>query len=163
MSTTYLPTNRSTAALYMGRELSQNKSNIQRKSVQTASAQTGIDEGLLMIGIFCFLVPTMFTAAAFGLRYMEMRDVLPYSIYLAAGALAVRIATAVILKGLAAEKNRNESVWMIIAMIAPAVSLILMSFVSTRTSTTAAASTTIKMKAQTPPRELYMPRRSQAI
>jgi hypothetical protein len=48
-------------------------------------------------------------------------------------------------------------------MIAPAVSLILMSFVSTRTSTTAAASSTIKMKAQTPTRELYMPRRSQAI
>ena len=163
MSTTYLQTNRSAAALYMGRELSQNRSNVQRKSAQSSPAHTGIDEGLLMVGIFCFLVPTMFTAAAFGLRYMEMSDVLPYSIYIIAAALVVRIATAVIVKGMAAEKNRSESVWMTIAMIVPAISLILMSFVSTRKSIVTAASNTIKMKTQAPARELYIPRRSQAI
>lgn len=163
MSTTYLQTNRSAAALYMGRDLSQNRSNVQRKSAQSSAAHTGIDEGLLMVGIFCFLVPTMFTAAAFGLHYMEMSDVLPYSIYIIAAALVVRIATAVIVKGMAAEKNRSESVWMTIAMIAPAVSLILMSFVSTRKNTVTAASTSIKMKTQAPAIELYMPHRSQAI
>ncbi|MFN9950429.1 MAG: hypothetical protein ACK53B_06645 [Bacteroidota bacterium] len=163
MSTTYLQTNRSAAALYMGRELSQNRSSVQHKTTQSSPAHTGIDEGLLMVGIFCFLVPTMFTAAAFGLRYMEMSDVLHYSIYIIAAALVVRIATAVIVKGMAAEKNRSESVWMTIAMIAPAVCLVLMSFVSTRKSIVTAASNTIKMKTQAPARELYMPRRSQAI
>ncbi|MFN5428171.1 MAG: hypothetical protein ACK5BO_09045, partial [Bacteroidota bacterium] len=87
----------------------------------------------------------------------------PYSIYIIAAALVVRIATAVIVKGMAAEKNRSESVWMTIAMIAPAVCLVLMSFVSTRKSIVTAASNTIKMKTQAPARELYIPRRSQAI
>ncbi|MFN5225955.1 MAG: hypothetical protein ACK5CP_05370, partial [Bacteroidota bacterium] len=86
-----------------------------------------------------------------------------YSIYIIAAALVVRIATAVIVKGMAAEKNRSEAVWMTIAMIAPAVCLILMSFVSTRKSIVTAASNTIKMKTQAPAREMYMPHKSQAI
>lgn len=52
---------------------------------------------------------------------------------------------------------------MTIAMIVPAISLILMSFVSTRKIHVAAASNTIKMKSKAPVREMYMPHKSQAI
>lgn len=163
MSTSYIQTNRPTATLYMGRELSENRLKIQRNSVPSTQTKDGIDEDLLKIGIFCFLVPIMFSIAAFGLHYLEMSDVLPYSFYIIAGVMAVRIATAIIIKGMAAEKNRSESVWMTIAMIVPAISLILMSFVSTRKIHVAAASNTIKMKSKAPVREMYVPHKSQAI
>ncbi len=163
MSTTYIQTNRPTATLYMGRELTDNRSKIQIKSVTPSQTKDGIDDDLLKIGVFCFLVPIMFSVAAFGLDYLEMSDVLPYSFYIIAGVMAARIATAVIIKGMAAKKNRSESVWMTIAMIVPAISLILMSFVSTRKLHVGAASNTIKMKSKAPVREMYMPHKSQAI
>ena len=166
MSTTYL-NNRNAAALYA---LQMNRNNAgtlvnNRTHAKTAPARQGIDEGLLMIGVFCFLVPTMFASAALGLKYLEMSDLIAYGLYIAAAALTARIATAMIIKNMAAEKNRSQATWMTIAMIAPAVSLILMSFFGTipaKTKSTV-STTTAKIKNHMSAREIQMHRKSQAI
>jgi hypothetical protein len=167
MSTSYLHTNRNAAALYA---LQMNRNNAgtsvnNRTQAKTVPARQGIDEGLLMIGVFCFLVPTMFASAALGLKYLEMSDLIANGLYISAAALTARIATAMIIKNMAAEKNRSQATWMTLAMIAPAVSLILMSFFGTiPTETKSTASTnTAKIKNHTRAREIQMHRKSQAI
>ena len=162
MSTTYLTNQQAGNNFYLPRTTT-NYPTQQRIQSTQPSYKAGIDEGQLMVGIFLFLVPTIFSAAAFGLNYLFVEDLIEYGYYIAGAALAARIAMSIIIKGMAAEKNRSESVWMTIAMIAPAVCLILMSFVSTRKSIVTAASNTIKMKTQAPAREMYMPHKSQAI
>ena len=131
MSTTYLTNNHNNASLYLNRSFTGSARNNTHTQKQVTSTREGIDEGLLMIGVFCFLVPTMFLAAAMGLRYLEMSDLIANGLYISAAALIARAATALIIKKMAAEKNRNEAPWMILAMIAPSVSLILMSFFGT--------------------------------
>lgn len=167
MSTTYLTNN--TTSLYLQGGYAGNTKKSERTQVKQVEAREGIDEGLLMIGIFCFLVPTMFLSAALGLQYLEMSDLIANGLYISAAALAARIATAFIIKNMAAEKNRNEAGWMTIAMIAPSVSLILMSFFGTiiKKEKTAASATkkssTATIKNYHTAREFQMHRTSQAI
>ncbi len=167
MSTTYLTNN--TTSLYLHRGYAGNSQKSERTQVKQVEAREGIDEGLLMIGVFCFLVPTMFLSAALGLQYLEMSDLIANGLYISAAALAARIATAFIIKNMAAEKNRNEAGWMTIAMIAPSVSLILMSFFGTITKTkktvpsAAKKSGTATIKNYHTAREFQMQRTSQAI
>jgi hypothetical protein len=98
-----------------------------------------------------------------------MSDLIANGLYISAAALAARIATAFIIKNMAAEKNRNEAGWMTIAIIAPSVSLILMSFFGTSTktkkTTTSAPkkSGTATIKNYHTAREFQMQRTSQAI
>ena len=98
-----------------------------------------------------------------------MSDLLANGLYISAAALTARIATAFIIKNMAAEKNRSEAGWMTIAMIAPSVSLILMSFFGTilKKEKTAASATkkpsTATIKKYQPAREFQMHRTSQAI
>jgi Na+/melibiose symporter-like transporter len=73
----------------------------------------------------------MFLVAAMGLRYLEMSDLIANGLYISAAALVARVATVIIIKKMAAEKNRSEASWMTLAMIAPSLSLILMSFFGT--------------------------------
>jgi hypothetical protein len=131
MSTTYLTGNHNNAALYMNRNLAGPTTNYKRTQAKDYPQREGVDEGLLMIGVFCFMVPTMFLAAAMGLKYLEMSDLIANGLYISGAALIARIATAFIIKNMAAEKNRSEASWMTLAMIAPSVSLILMSFFRT--------------------------------
>ena len=128
MSTTYFTNNHNNASLYMKRSFAGSAKNNTHTQKQITSTREGIDEGLLMIGLFCFLVPTMFLAAAIGLRYLEMSDLIANGLYISAAALIARVATALIIKKMAAVKNRSEASWMMVAMIAPSISLILMSF-----------------------------------
>lgn len=128
MSTTYLTNNHNNESLDMNRSFAGSARNNTHTQKQVTSTREGIDEGLLMIGVFCFLVPTMFLAAVIGLRYLEMSDLIANGLYISGAALIARVATALIIKKMAAEKNRSEASWMIGAMIAPSVSLILMSF-----------------------------------
>jgi hypothetical protein len=128
MSTTYFTNNHNNASLYMNRSFAGSAKNNTHTQKQITSTREGIDEGLLMIGLFCFLVPTMFLAAVIGLRYLEMSDLIANGIYISAAALIARVATALIIKKMAAVKNRIEASWMMVAMIAPSISLILMSF-----------------------------------
>lgn len=168
MSTTYLSNNNATA-LYFDRSHAATTKNSARPQVKKTPTREGIDEGLLMIGVFCFLVPTMFLSAALGLQYLEMSDLLSNGIYILAAALVARVATAFIIKNMAAEKNRSETSWMTIAMIAPSVSLILMSFFGTITKTkktvpsAAKKSGTATIRNYHMARELPMQRTSQAI
>lgn len=168
MSTTYLSNNNSNA-LYFDRSHAATTRNYVRPQVKNAPTREGIDEALLMIGVFCFLVPTMFLSAALGLQYLEMSDLLANGLYISAAALTARIATAFIIKNMAAEKNRSEAIWMIIALIAPSISLILMSFFGTiiKKEKTAASATkkssTATVKKYQPAREFQMHRTSQAI
>ena len=129
MSTTYLTNNQ--ASLYLNRNFTEAATKNPRYQEKTSPTREGIDEGLLMIGVFCFLVPTMFLVAAMGLRYLEMSDLIANGLYISAAALVARVATAIIIKKMAAEKNRSEASWMTLAMIAPSLSLILMSFFGT--------------------------------
>ena len=48
----------------MNRSFAGSATNNHHTRKQVTSTREGIDEGLLMIGVFCFLVPTMFLAAA---------------------------------------------------------------------------------------------------
>jgi hypothetical protein len=128
MSTTYFTNNHNNASLYMNRSFAGSAKNNTHTQKQITSTREGIDEGLLMIGLFCFLVPTMFLAAVIGLRYLEMSDLIANGIYISAAALIARVATALIIKKMAAVKHRSEASWMMVAMIAPSISLILMSF-----------------------------------
>jgi hypothetical protein len=128
MSTTYFTNNHNNASLYMNRSFAGSAKNNTHTQKQITSTREGIDEGLLMIGLFCFLVPTMFLAAVIGLPYLEMSDLIANGIYISAAALIARVATALIIKKMAAVKNRSEASWMMVAMIAPSISLILMSF-----------------------------------
>jgi hypothetical protein len=168
MSTTYLSNNNSNA-LYFDRSYAATTRNYVRPQVKNAPTREGIDEGLLMIGVFCFLVPTMFLAAALGLNYLLMSDLVDNGIYISAGALFARVATAFIIKNIAAEKNRSEAGWMTIAMIAPSVSLILMSFFGTiikkekNSASATKKSSTATIKKHQPAREFQMHRTSQAI
>ncbi len=168
MSTTYLSNNNSNA-LYFDRSYAATTRNYVRPQVNNAPTREGIDEGLLMIGVFCFLVPTMFLAAALGLNYLEMSDLLANGLYILAAALVARVATAFIIKNIAAEKNRSEAGWMTIAMIAPSASLILISFFGTilkKEKTAAIAmkkSSTATVKKHHTAREFQMHRTSQAI
>ena len=129
MSTTYLTNNQ--ASLYLNRNFTGAATNNSRYQEKTSTIRERIDEGLLMIGVFCFLVPTMFLVAAMGLRYLEMSDLIANGLYISAAALVARVATVIIIKKMAAEKNRSEASWMTLAMIAPSLSLILMSFFGT--------------------------------
>lgn len=131
MSTTYLPNEQSNSALFMNRKLGSTALNNTPILKKATSTREGIDEGLLMIGVFCFLVPAMFLGAAMGLRYLEMSDLIANGLYIAVAALLARLVTAYIIKSMAAEKNRSEAYWMTLAIIAPSVSLILMSFFGT--------------------------------
>jgi hypothetical protein len=168
MSTTYL-TNNNSSVLYFDHSHAATTRNYVRPQVKNAPTREGIDEGLLMIGVFCFLVPTMFLSAALGLQYLEMSDLLANGLYISAAALTARIATAFIIKNMAAEKNRSEAIWMIIALIAPSISLILMSFFGTiiKKEKTAASATkkssTATVKKYHTAREFQMHRTSQAI
>jgi hypothetical protein len=168
MSTTYLSTSNSTA-LYFNHSHAANSRNHVRPQTKQAPTREGIDEGLLMIGVFCFLVPTMFLSAALGLQYLEMGDLIANGLYISAAALVARVATAFIIKNMAAEKNRSEAGWMTIAMIAPAVSLILMSFFGTiiqkeKTSrSTSTKSGTATIKNYSTARQFQLHRPSQAM
>lgn len=168
MSTTYLTNNYPTSHYY-NRAAAAAARNDVRPQAKQAPAREGIDEGLLMIGVFCFLVPTMFLSAALGLNYLEMSDLVANGLYILAAALVARVATAFIIKNLAAEKNRSETSWMTIAMIAPSVSIILMSFFGAIVKTEKTASSVSKksgpatIKRYPTAREFQMHRTSQAI
>lgn len=168
MSTTYLTTNHN-SAVYMNRTSAATTMSNRRAQVKSASTREGVDEGLLMIGIFCFLVPTMFLSAALGLKYLEMSDLIANGLYIAAAALVARVATAFIIKNMAAEKNRSEAAWMTLAVIAPAVSLILMSFFGTvatkvkATKASAEKTATTTIKNYSTAREIQMSRQSKAM
>lgn len=169
MSTTYLTTNHNSAALYMNRTSAATTMSNRRDQVNSSSAREGVDEGILMIGVFCFLVPTMFLSAALGLKYLEMSDLIANGLYIAAAALVARVATAFIIKNMAAEKNRSEAAWMTLAVIAPAVSLILMSFFGTvatkvkATKASAEKTATTTIKNYSTAREIQMSHQSKAM
>jgi hypothetical protein len=118
--------------------------NRQAKVIQ-ASASEGIDQNLLKVGFFCFMIPTMFMTAAFGLEYIDWSDVWANILPVSAAFVVARIATALVIKGMASEKNRSELLWMMTALVAPALSLMLMSFFRTlpgQTSSTASKQST---------------------
>lgn len=169
MSTTYLPAKNYVAAFYLTSAYATNRNQAARRQAPATSSTRGIDEGLLMVGVFCFLIPTMFAAASLGLKYLEMSDLVANGLYIAGAALIARIGTAFIMKNMAAEKNRSQAVWMTIAMIAPSVSLILMSFFGTiakmeKTATPSTQKTqTATIKKYNRAREIQMHRTSQAI
>lgn len=148
------------------------------KQTRPVSFIEGIDQGLLMVGVFCFLVPTMFTSAAFGLQYLLIEDVIAYKYYILLAALAARVTMAILMKGMAEEKNRSQSIWITLAMIFPAISLICIAIagnqpaaqpVTKQAVQPATAKTAGKQPIQQPAaqkvmaREVFMPRRSQAI
>jgi len=177
MTTTYL-NNASAAANYaMPRQVSQPYAAT-RKQTRPVSLMERIDQGLLMVGIFLFLVPTMFTSAAFGLQYLLIEDVIAYKYYILLAAFAARVTMAILMKGMAEEKNRSQSTWITLAMIFPALSLICISIagnqpaaapVAKKSVQAVAAKAPVKQPIQQPvaqkvmAREVFMPRRSQAI
>jgi FKBP-type peptidyl-prolyl cis-trans isomerase len=108
MSTTYLP-NQSAGSRYAyanARPTANYYQQNNRQSVKTSFIDR-IDEGQLMVGIFCFLVPTLFSAAAFGLHYLLVEDLTTYGLYIGGGAIAARLTMSIVIKGMAAEKNRE--------------------------------------------------------
>ena len=177
MTTTYFNNATAGANYAMPRQVSTQYSTA-RKQTRPASFIEGIDQGLLMVGVFCFLVPTMFTSAAFGLQYLEIEDVIPYKYYILLAALAARVTMAILMNGMAKEKNRSQSIWITLAAIFPALSLICISIagnrpvaqpVAKKAVQPTAVSTAVKQPIQQPAapkvmaREVFMPRRSQAI
>lgn len=127
MSTTYLNNSRVATALYMRPVMAQSFSAYSSSELSETANKEGIDQNLLKVGFFCFMIPTMFISATLGLDYLSMNDVWANIVPVSAAFLAVRIATAYVMKGLAAEKNNPALAWMSAAMIAPALSLIMMS------------------------------------
>jgi len=135
MSTIYL-TNESASGRYAYVNARTTATYYQQKNNQTAKTSfiDRIDEGQLMVGIFCFLVPTLFCTAAFGLRYLLVEDLITYGVYISGAAITARVAMSILIKGMAAEKNRSESFWMTFAVIFPALSLICLSLVGNKPS-----------------------------
>jgi len=173
MSTTYLP-NQSATGRYAYANPRPTSNYYQQKPVQPVNPSflESIDEGQLMVGIFCFLVPTLFTAVAFGLNYLIAEDLITYGFYIGGAAIAARIAMSIIIKGIAAEKNRSESFWITFAVLFPAFSLICMSLVGKKPSASIPAEKiaekrTEKTNTTAQPtrvaREIYMQQRSKAM
>ena len=171
MSTTYLP-NQSAGSRYAyanARPTANYYQQNNRQSVKTSFIDR-IDEGQLMVGIFCFLVPTLFSAVAFGLHYLLVEDLTTYGLYIGGGAIAARLTMSIVIKGMAAEKNRSESFWITFAVIFPALSLICLSIVGHKPAETVQAEKIVEKrteKTNTQPirvaREIYMTQRSKAI
>ena len=173
MSTTYLP-NQSAGGRYAYANARPTANYYQQKTIQPepTSFLQRIDEGHLMVGIFCFLVPTLFSAVAFGLQYLRVEDLISYSYYIGGAAIASRIAMCIIIKGIAADKNRSESFWMSFAVFFPALSLICMSLVGKKPSASVPAEKIAEKRTEknySPAlpthvaREIYMPHRSKAM
>lgn len=163
MSTTFLTNQNAASNFYMPRATATYATQKRTQTTQTSTAE-GIDQGQLMVGIFCFLVPTMFTSAAFGLQYLLVEDLIQYGYYIAGAALAARIAMSIIIKGIAAEKNRSQSFWITLAFIVPALSLIIMSLVGSKSAPQVKHEKAITpAKPATYAREVYMPQRSKAM
>jgi len=171
MSTTYLP-NQSAGSRYAyanARPTANYYQQNNRQSVKTSFIDR-IDEGQLMVGIFCFLVPTLFSAVAFGLHYLLVEDLTTYGLYIGGGAIAARLTMSIVIKGIAAEKNRSESFWITFAAIFPALSLICLSIVGHKPAETVQAEKIVEKrteKTNTQPirvaREIYLTQRSKAI
>jgi hypothetical protein len=173
MSTTYLP-NQSAGSRYAYANARPTTNYYQQKNNQSVKTSfiDRIDEGQLMVGIFCFLVPTLFSAVAFGLHYLLVEDLTSYGLYIGGGAIAARLTMSIIIKGMAAEKNRRESFWMTFAAIFPALSLICLSLVGNKPSTSVPAEKIAEKRTEknySPAlpthvaREIYMPHRSKAM
>jgi hypothetical protein len=163
MSTTYLTNQQAGNNFYLPRTTT-NYPTQQRIQSTQPSYEAGIDQGQLMVGIFLFLVPTIFSAAAFGLNYLFVEDVMEYGYYIAGAALAARIAMSIIIKGIAAEKNRSESFWITLAMITPSLSLAFMSLLSHKpTKKIVTTNKANQAKPLSSAREVYMPQRSKAM
>ena len=171
MSTTYLP-NQSATGRYAYANARPTANYYQQKNNQSVKTSfiDRIDEGQLMVGIFCFLVPTLFSAVAFGLHYLLVEDLITYSLYIGGAAIASRIAMSIIIKGIAADKNRSESFWMTFAAIFPALSLICMSLVGNKPSESVSAEKIAEKRTEKTniqpirvAREIYMPQRSKAM
>jgi hypothetical protein len=173
MSTTYLP-NQSAGGRYAYANARPTANNYQQKTIQPepTSFLQRIDEGHLMVGIFCFLVPTLFSSVAFGLHYLLVEDLITYGIYIGGAAIASRIAMSIIIKGIAADKNRSESFWMSFAAVFPALSLICMSLVGKKPSAYVPAEKIAEKRTEknySPAlpthvaREIYMQHRSKAM
>ncbi len=171
MSTTYLP-NQSAGSRYAyanARPTANYYQQNNRQSVKTSFIDR-IDEGQLMVGIFCFLVPTLFSAVAFGLHYLLVEDLITYGLYIGGGAIAARLTMSIVIKGMAAEKNRSESFWITFAVIFPALSLICLSIVGHKPAETVQVEKIVEKrteKTNTQPirvaREINMTQRSKAI
>lgn len=127
MSTTYLNNSRVAAALYMRPVMAQSFSVNSSSEISATANKKGIDQNLLKVGFFCFMIPTIFISATLGLDYLSMNDVWDNIVPVSAAFVVARIATAFVMKGLAAEKNNPALAWMSAAMIVPAFSLIMMS------------------------------------
>jgi hypothetical protein len=71
---------------------------------------------------------------------------------------------SIIIKGIAAEKNRSESFWITLAMITPSLSLAFMSLLSHKpTKKIVATNKATPAKPLSSAREVYMPQRSKAM
>jgi hypothetical protein len=173
MSTTYLP-NQSASSRYAYANPRSTDNYYQQKNNQSVKTSfiDRIDEGQLMVGIFCFLVPTLFSAVAFGLHYLLVEDLITNGLYFGGAAIVSRITMCIIIKGIAADKNRSETFWMTFAAIFPALSLICMSLVGNKPSTSVPAEKIAEKRTEkinTPAlptrvaREIYMPQRSKAM
>jgi hypothetical protein len=171
MSTTYLP-NQSAGSRYAyanARPTANYYQQNNRQSVKTSFIDR-IDEGQLMVGIFCFLVPTLFSAVAFGLHYLLVEDLTTYGLYIGGGAIAARLTMSIVIKGMAAEKNRSESFWITFAAIFPALSLICLSIVGHKPAETVQAEKIVEKRTEKTniqpirvAREIYITQRSKAI
>ena len=173
MSTTYLP-NQSKSGRYAYVNARTTANYYQQKSNQSVNTSfiDRIDEGQLMVGIFCFLVPTLFSSVAFGLNYLIVEDLITYGVYIGGAAIAARIAMSILIKGIAADKNRSESFWITFAAIFPALSLICLSLAGNKPKAfipaeKIAEKRTENINAPVQPirvaREVYMPQRSKAM
>ena len=173
MSTTYLP-NQSKSGRYAYANARTTANYYQQKSNQSVNTSfiDRIDEGQLMVGIFCFLVPTLFSSVAFGLNYLLVEDLISNGLYIGGAAIAARISMSIIIKGMAAEKNRSESFWITFAAIFPALSLICLSLAGNKPSAFVpvekiAEKRTEGINAPVQPirvaREVYMQQRSKAM
>jgi hypothetical protein len=172
MSTTYFP-NQSTSGRYAYTNARPTANYYQQNNRQSVKPSfiDRIDEAQLLVGIFCFLVPTLFSAVAFGLHYLLVEDLTTtYGLYIGGGAIAARLTMSIVIKGMAAEKNRSESFWITFAVIFPALSLICLSIVGHKPAETVQAEKIVEKrteKTNTQPirvaREIYMRQRSKAI
>lgn len=111
-------------------------SHSQNKAQQSSFIKR-IDQELLKLGIFCFLLPIMFTAAAFVREALLIDDVVEFKYYILAAFIAARIAMVYCMKGIAKQKNRNASRWMLLAAILPNLSLIAISLAGKATDSIA--------------------------
>jgi len=133
-----------------------------------------IDQELLKVGIFCFLVPLMFIASAFVRESLLIEDVIEFKYYILASLFAARIAMTIIMNKIAKQKNRNTTLWMLFAAIFPNLSLIGISIAgnaqvdSVKQAMSTPENQETKMPAQSTgiskevAREIYMFRRAKA-